>query len=107
MNREDFAGLFDVQYARVFRYLVWRLRNRDAAEELAAEVFATALAALQTGTEPDLAGSWLIGIADTLATRSVPPRYTEGAGVDGGPPAEQDPAARVLDRRESGTIWAL
>jgi DNA-directed RNA polymerase specialized sigma24 family protein len=107
VNREDFAGLFDVQYPRVFRYLLWRLRNRDAAEELAAEVFATALTALQKGTEPRQTGSWLIGIADTLATRSVQTRHTEGAGVEGAPPAEQDPEALVLGRRESGMIWAL
>jgi len=106
VNREDFAGLFDVQYPRVFRYLLWRLRNRDAAEELAAEVFATALAAMQTGTEPRQVGSWLIGIADHLANRSLQTRQFEGAIVEAGPPAEQDPEVLVLGRRESGMIWA-
>lgn len=107
MNREDFAGLFDVQYPRVFRYLLWRLRKRDAAEELAAEVFATALAALQKGTEPRQAGSWPIGIADTLANRSFRTRQIEGAIVEAGPPAEQDPEALVRGWRESGMNWAL
>lgn len=85
MSRENFAGLFDVQYPRVFRYLLWRLRNRDAAEELAAEVFATALAAMQTGTEPGQVGGWLIGIADQLANRSVQTRQFEGAIGETGP----------------------
>jgi len=107
VNREDFAGLFDVQYPRVFRYLLWRLRNRDAAEELAAEVFATALAALQKGTEPRQVGGWLIGIADHLANQSFRTRQTGGAIVEAGPPVEQDPEALVLGRRESGMIWAL
>jgi DNA-directed RNA polymerase specialized sigma24 family protein len=50
VNREDFAQLYDVQYPRVFRYLLWRLRDRDMAEELAAEVFARGLTALHKGT---------------------------------------------------------
>ncbi len=105
MNREDFAGLYDVQYPRVFRYLLWRLRKRDAAEEIAAEVFATALTTLQKGTEPRQIGSWLIGIADHLATRSFRKRRTEDAVVEAGLAAEQDPEELVLGRIESAMIW--
>jgi RNA polymerase sigma-70 factor, ECF subfamily len=105
MNREDFAGLYDVHYPRVFRYLLWRLRKRDAAEEIAAEVFATALTTLQKGTEPRQIGSWLIGIADHLATRSFRKRRTEDAVVEAGLAAEQDPEELVLGRIESGMIW--
>ncbi|HET8999714.1 MAG TPA: sigma-70 family RNA polymerase sigma factor [bacterium] len=105
MTREDFAGLYDVQYPRVFRYLLWRLRKRDAAEEIAAEVFATALTTLQKGTEPRQIGSWLIGIADHLATRSFRKRRTEDAVVEAGPAGEQDPEELVLGRIESGMIW--
>ena len=105
MNREDFAGLYDVHYPRVFRYLLWRLRKRDAAEEIAAEVFATALTTLQKGTEPRHVGSWLIGIADHLATRSFRKRRTEDLSMEASLPAEQDPEELVLGRIESGMIW--
>ena len=105
MNREDFAGLYDVHYPRVFRYLLWRLRKRDAAEEIAAEVFATALTTLQKGTEPRHVGSWLIGIADHLATRSFRKRRTEDISMEAGLPTEQDPEELVLGRIESGMIW--
>ena len=105
MNREDFAGLYDVQYPRVFRYLLWRLRNRDAAEELAAEVFAVALKALQKGTEPRQVGSWLVGIADHLAARSFRKQRTEDAIIEGDLATEQDPEELVLGRVESDMIW--
>src|SRR5438309_1599055 len=36
MNGTEFVGLYDVQYPRIFRYLLWRLRQRDAAEEVTA-----------------------------------------------------------------------
>jgi RNA polymerase sigma-70 factor (ECF subfamily) len=105
VNREDFAGLYDVQYPRVFRYLLWRLRKRDAAEEIAAEVFATALTSLQKGTEPRQVGSWLIGIADHLATRSFRTRRTEDISGEAGLATEQDPEELVLGRLESDMIW--
>ena len=91
MTREDFADLYDVQYPRVFRYLLWRLRKRDAAEEIAAEVFATALTSLHRGTESRQIGPWLIGIADHLATRSFRKCRTEDAIVEAGLGTEQDP----------------
>jgi DNA-directed RNA polymerase specialized sigma24 family protein len=89
VNREDFAGLYDVQYPRVFRYLLWRLRSRDAAEELAAEVFAAALTTLQKGTAPRQVGGWLIGIAEHLATRSFRTRQTEDTIVEAGGTCDQ------------------
>lgn len=105
MDREDFARLYDAQYPRVFRYLLWRLRDRDAAEELAAEVFATALAAFRKGTEPRHVGSWLVGIADHLASRAWRKQRTEDVNLGGGFPTEQDPEELVLGRLESNMIW--
>src|SRR5690242_736509 len=69
MNRADFVGLYHVQFPRVFLYLLLRLWNRNAAEESTAKVFAVALTALRTGTDPMQVGSWLIGIADHLVDR--------------------------------------
>ncbi|HKV43509.1 MAG TPA: sigma-70 family RNA polymerase sigma factor [bacterium] len=105
MNREDFAGLYDAQYPRVFRYLLWRLRNRDAAEEMAAEVFATALAALQKGTTPRHVGSWLVGIADHVALRSWRRQRTERAVLPESLGTAQDPEELMLARLERDEIW--
>src|SRR5262245_52766026 len=59
-----FADLYDRHFTRVYAYAVHRLRDRDAAEELTAEVFHKALAHLST-FEPRGApfGAWLIRIA--------------------------------------------
>jgi RNA polymerase sigma-70 factor, ECF subfamily len=105
MDREEFAGLYDVHYPRVFRYLLWRLRNRDSAEELTAEVFATALTALQKGAVPKQVGSWLIGIADHLASRSFRKQRSEEAIAEQTPAVEADPEELVLGRLESGIVW--
>lgn len=105
MNREDFARLYDVQYPRVFRYLLWRLRDRDTAEELTAEVFALGLTAFQKGTEPRHVGSWLVGIADHLASRSFRKQRTERVVPVATPAAAQDPEELVLERLERNMLW--
>src|SRR5438132_768257 len=69
MNGTEFVGLYDVQYPRIFRYLLWRLRQRDAAEEVTAEVFAIALRTFQQGPAPARAGGWLVDVADHLASQ--------------------------------------
>lgn len=71
MKREDFGRVYDDEYPRVFRYLLWRLGNKEAAEELTGEVFGMALSALQKGDKPTRAGRWLVEIADRLASRSM------------------------------------
>jgi len=104
MSREDFASLYDVHYPRVFRYLVWRLRDIDAAEELAAEVFAIALGAFQKGTTPGHVERWLVGIASHLASRprgeERPAKFARPA-----PGAEEDPEELAIGRLESAAVW--
>lgn len=78
MNGEDFVSLYDVQYPRVFLYLLLRLWNRAAAEEITAKVFATALTALRNGNEPRQIRSWLIGMADHLSQKSGSAKALEG-----------------------------
>lgn len=106
MTAEEFAALYDAQYPRVFRYLLGRLRSAHAAEELAAEVFATALAALQKGTQPRQIGSWLVGIADHLASRywrkqRVEERHTSSLV----PLLEEDPEELAIGRLEGTQLW--
>jgi RNA polymerase sigma-70 factor, ECF subfamily len=105
VNSETFASLYDVQYPRVFRYLLGRLRDGHAAEELAAEVFAIALAALQKGTQPRRTGSWLVGIADHLASRYWRERRTEEPPAPPDPVVEEDPEELAIGRLESGKLW--
>ena len=105
MNAEVFAALYDVQYPRVFRYLLGRLRDEHAAEELAAEVFAVALASLQRGTQPRQIGSWLVGIADHLASRYWRDRRAGELPVQAEPVLEADPEELAIGRLESGQLW--
>lgn len=111
VNTETFTALYDVQYPRVFRYLLGRLRDEHAAEELAAEVFATALASLRKGTQPRRIGSWLVGIADHLAFRywrerqAEQERQTEGPTLPPGPALEADPEELAIGRLEAGKLW--
>ena len=121
MNGKEFVGLYDVQYPRIFRYLLWRLRQRDAAEEVAAEVFAIAVRTFQQGPEPAEVGGWLVDVADHLASRSLRRKQVEelldSAGLaaertpeellDGaGPAVERDPEELVIGRLENATVRA-
>jgi RNA polymerase sigma-70 factor, ECF subfamily len=70
VTREDFGRIYDDHYPRVFRYLLWRMGDKNAAEQRTGEVFGVALSAFRRGEEPERVGRWLIGIADDLAGRS-------------------------------------
>ncbi len=104
MNAEAFASLYDLHYPRVFRYLLGRLRNAQVAEELAAEVFATALSSFQKGMQPRQVGSWLVGIADHLASRYWRERRAEERPAAPGA-AEADPEELAIGRLESERLW--
>lgn len=41
-----FAELYEIHFERVYAFIVWRVRDRDAAEDLTSEVFHKALANL-------------------------------------------------------------
>jgi len=105
VSRDGFASLYDVHYPRVFRYLVWRLRDRNAAEELAAEVFAIALTALQEGTAPIQIEQWLVGIANHLAAHARSAKQPSEP-VEPEPAVETDPEELALGRLETAAIWS-
>ena len=100
-----FAGIYDTHYPRVFRYLVGRIRSPQEAEELAAEVFATALESLRRGAEPRNVGSWLVGIADHLASRFWRSRVPETTLSESYPNVEEDPEELAIGRLESKILW--
>ncbi len=105
MKQEDFARIYDAQYPRVFHYLLWRLRDANAAELLAAEVFATALMAYEKGAEPRQIGSWLVGIADHLASQTQQGGQADQRPVEAHPAVEHDPEELALGRLDSEMIW--
>src|SRR5207244_1423025 len=63
-DRSKFADLYDRHFVRVYAFVMGRVRDRDVAEDLTADVFHKALAALP-GFELRGApfGAWLIRIA--------------------------------------------
>lgn len=105
MDTGAFVFLYDENYPRVFRYLVGRLRDRRTAEDLAAEVFATALKSLQSGIQPRQIGSWLVGIADHLASQYWRKRQQEERSAGSAVVEEVDPEAIAVGRMAHEELW--
>jgi RNA polymerase sigma-70 factor (ECF subfamily) len=62
-----FSELYELHFERVYAFIVRRIRDRDAAEDLASDVFQKALAALpQFDWRGIPFGAWLIRIAANL-----------------------------------------
>ena len=105
LDPQAFGDLYDSHYPRVFRFLVGRLRSTQIAEELTAEVFAIALAALRKGTQPRQIGSWLVGVADHLASRHWRRRKVEERNSPPSVVEEQDPEELAIGRLQSAALW--
>lgn len=105
LDPQAFGALYDTHYPRVFRFLVGRLRSTQIAEELTAEVFAVALAAMRKGTQPRQVGSWLVGVADHLASRHWRRRKVEERNAPTEVVEEQDPEELAIGRMESAALW--
>jgi RNA polymerase sigma-70 factor, ECF subfamily len=105
LSSQAFGDLYDTHYPRVFRFLVGRLRSAQIAEELTAEVFAIALAALRKGTQPRQIGSWLVGVADHLASRHWRRRKVEERNPPQSVAEEEDPEELAIGRLESAMLW--
>jgi RNA polymerase sigma-70 factor, ECF subfamily len=105
LNSQAFGDLYDTHYPRVFRFLVGRMRSAQIAEELTAEVFAIALAAMRKGTQPRQIGSWLVGVADHLASRYWRRRKVEERNPPPAAAEEQDPEELAIGRIESAALW--
>jgi|ERR1043166_3642902 RNA polymerase sigma-70 factor (ECF subfamily) len=94
-DRSKFADLYDRHFARVYAFVVGRLRDRDAAEDVTAEVFHKALAALQAFEFRGAPfGAWLIRIA---ANAVVDRAKTAGREVVGASAAIEPAAAAVAE----------
>jgi len=104
METQAFARIYDAHYPRVFRYLVGRIRKPQDAEELAAEVFTTALESLERGAEPQQVGSWLVGIADHLASRFWRIQVSEPRVYEMDTRAGADPEELAIDRLQGRAL---
>ena len=101
-DRARFADLYDRHFERVYAFVAGRVRSRDVAEELTAEVFHKALGALpkyEWRGAPFAA--WLIRIAaNAVADRAVRASREQGA-ADSREPASGDlPADVEIERAE-------
>jgi RNA polymerase sigma-70 factor (ECF subfamily) len=56
-------ALYDTALPQVYGYLVRRCDGPAVAEDLTAETFLAAVAAVQKGTVPSMSTAWLIGVA--------------------------------------------
>jgi RNA polymerase sigma-70 factor, ECF subfamily len=102
---ESFTRIYDAHYPRVFRYLLGRTRKPPDAEDLTAEVFAVALESLKRGAAPRKVGSWLVGIADHLASRFFRQQLSDPPRIEGDCAATQDPEEIALGRLEGRVLW--
>jgi RNA polymerase sigma-70 factor (ECF subfamily) len=66
-DHDAFASLVDAYHARVWRFLLKWVKNRDDAEELTQETFLAAWRALPTFRAGSQFSTWLLGIALNLA----------------------------------------
>ncbi|MDQ6710691.1 MAG: sigma-70 family RNA polymerase sigma factor [Candidatus Dormibacteraeota bacterium] len=106
-DREAFADLYGASYRRVFAYLLARLGEREAAEDLLQEVYVTALHGISRfrgHTEGEFIG-WLLKIAggkvvDCLRARYRHPEVTPGNLPAGHSPDPLDAIDERLRRRE-------
>lgn len=61
------ATIHDTYYPALYRYILFKVGDRDASEDLTGEVFARLLAALHKGTAPETTlRGWLYGVASNV-----------------------------------------
>lgn len=64
LDSDALAEIHDTYYAPIFRYVAFRVGNREVAEDLTSEVFTRLLSALRDRTAPqNTLRGWLYGVA--------------------------------------------
>ncbi len=103
-----FAALYEENFARVYAFVVRRVRSRDDAEDLTAEVFHQALRNLQRYEWRGIPFSaWLIRIAANAVTDNARRAGRETVTADLDPPAEERPDASEHSARLFRFVEAL
>lgn len=69
LEPEALAQIHDTYYTPIFRYIAFRVNNRDAAEDLTSEVFTRLLSALREKHAPqNTLRGWLYGVASRMVS---------------------------------------
>ena len=109
LDPRAFAPLYDRHFSQIYRYVYSKVRDQGAAEDVTAEVFTKALAAMpryQHNGRPFSA--WLYRIAaNTIIDRGRGLRLCQPLGEIAGPSAASPTEELVLRRDEILRIWAL
>jgi RNA polymerase sigma-70 factor, ECF subfamily len=101
-----FADLYERHFERVYAYVVYRVRDRDAAEDLTAEVFHKALANLgKYEWRGAPFGAWLARIAANAIVDRAKRSAREVVDSERVPEAAAEPDLAVVD--QWGAVFRL
>lgn len=97
---EKFGDLYERHFERVYAFIAGRVRDRDAAEDLTAEVFHKALANLRKYEWRGAPfGAWLIRIAANAVTDRSKRGAREVSGSETPPEPSHQPDLEAADQR--------
>ena len=75
-DTDALAQIHDLYYAALFRYIAFRIGDRDLAEDLTSEVFTRFLSALRQRNAPETTlRGWLYGVAAHVVSDHLRKRY--------------------------------
>lgn len=98
-NPSHFAALYERHFERVYAFVLCRLRDRDAAEDVTADVFHRALASLPRFEWRGAPfGAWLIRIAANAVTDRRVRDARHAPDADGPEPASAPPVEDFEER---------
>lgn len=76
LDTDALARIHDIYYGPLFRYIAFRVSDRDIAEDLTSEVFTRFLSALRKPTSPDTTlRGWLYAVASNVVSDHMRRRY--------------------------------
>ena len=106
----QFVALYDRYAARVYRYVRMRVRHEQTSEDITSQVFATALARIESFRTDGSFAAWLFRVAhnavqDTYRRRTAAPMDQEM--VDAVPDRDPGPEARALAGEDAEELRAL
>ena len=99
LDPDALTEIHNLYYAPIFRFILLRVNDHDAAEDLASEVFVRLLSALRDHTAPrNTLKGWLFGVASRVVNDHFRQHYRyRHTELDDNVPAQQE---RVDDRME-------
>jgi RNA polymerase sigma-70 factor, ECF subfamily len=99
-NPAHFAELYELNFERVYAFIVSRVRDRDAAEDLTADVFHRALANLNRFEWRGAPfAAWLLRIAANSIVDRSKRVAREGPSIDDPPDPGAEPDLEVIEHR--------